>query len=222
MQPMIAYGPIIATVSIQHRDFQEYVAGFLSDRWCYQYHDMPAGDGEIVQMHLDGYEFLFDLMQDRVVAAYGVSWYNPAKRDAERMGGFLGRVTSQSGLDRLAARASTPAEAQARQKAAGKSFRERFFEEFGTAYDRGHFISLRQGGVYDVNLFPQRADINQGKSERGKVYRAMETKCVTEGGIFCFSRPIYDDETWVPCRLEYGLARDPSDYWIEVFPNKPD
>ena len=81
-------------------------------------------------------------------------------------------------------------------------------------------MSHRQGGGYDINLFPQLASVNQGKSPEGQVYRAMETECVRTS-LFCFSRPIYDDRSWVPAELEYGVLRTANTLDFRTFPNKP-
>ena len=78
----------------------------------------------------------------------------------------------------------------------GLSYRERFLASHGHRYDRGHFMSHRQAGGLDINLFPQRADINQGHSALGKQYRAMERDAVTHRNTFVFSRPLYDDKSW--------------------------
>jgi hypothetical protein len=81
-------------------------------------------------------------------------------------------------------------------------------------------MSHRQGGGLDINLFPQRADVNQGRSTQGKTYRAMERACVANPGTFCFSRPIYDDQTWVPAELDYGVLYSPRTVDVRTFPNK--
>ena len=136
------------------------------------------------------------------------------------MSGFLGKVASKSDLDRIADEAPSADIAKKRQEMAGLSWRERFFRTHGQKYDRGHFMSHRQGGGLDINLFPQRADINQGHVTLGAEYRAMEKTCVANPGIFCFSRPIYDDESWVPAELDYGVVYSPQRMVIKRFPNK--
>jgi len=81
-------------------------------------------------------------------------------------------------------------------------------------------MSHRQAGGLDINLFPQRADINQGHSALGKQYRAMERDAVTHRNTFVFSRPLYDDKSWVPAELEYGLLYGRSHVEVKRFPNK--
>ncbi len=93
-------------------------------------------------------------------------------------------------------------------------------EKFGNKYDRGHFIAHMAGGPIDINLFPQRRAINRGWSKEGKRYRAMEKYITLNSGTFAFSRPIYDDLSYLPLRLEYGYYNKNSQITFEVFPNK--
>lgn len=86
-------------------------------------------------------------------------------------------------------------------------------------YDKGHFIAHMSGGGLDINLFFQRRDINRGWSARGKVYRQMERFCAEHLGTFCFARPRYNDRTWHPCALEYGILLPDRKLWVELFDN---
>ena len=196
---------------------QKHLASELPKEWCRAYGSMPTSRSEIVQVTEHGYEYLFDLALERVVCAFGVSWYNDTTRDSERMSGFLG---ASGGTKEPAKAAATTNAVSKRTHLAGLSYRDRFFLTHGDRYDRGHFMSHRQGGGYDINLFPQLASVNQGKSVEGKVYRAMERECVDQA-MFCFSRPIYDDRTWVPAELEYGVLRSASAWFVQKFPNRP-
>jgi len=192
----------------------------LPRMWCDAYRGMPNNDVEIVEVTDQGYQFLFDLGAERVVAAFGRTRYNPAPRDKERMGDFLGKTTSRRALNVIAARAPSPNLVAARQSMAQLSWRDRFFQMYGHRFDRGHFMSHRQGGGLDINLFPQRADINQGRGPLGAAYRKMEETCVATP-VFSFSRPIYDDESWVPAELEYGIVFGPGRAPIvRTFPNR--
>jgi hypothetical protein len=202
-------------------DFFRFLGNNLPEPWCDAYSRMPGSGGQIVHVSDQGYIFLFDLGVERVVVAFGTSRYNPNKRDSDRMGEFLGAVADQASLNRIEAAAATPELGQQRRNAAQLGWRERFFRAYGHKFDRGHFMSHRQGGGLDINLFPQRADINQGHGEEGVAYRAMERACVDDAGkVFCFSRPIYDDRSWVPAQLEYGVAYEPRRILVKVFPNK--
>jgi len=94
---------------------------------------------------------------------------------------------------------------------------------FGISWDKGHFIANSIGGVIDgveINAFPQNRSLNRGWSDQGKVYRKMEDYCFNNPGIFCFSRPIYFDESFRPSLLEYGLLKFDNSFWIEIFDNR--
>jgi len=88
--------------------------------------------------------------------------------------------------------------------------------------DRGHFLSHGQGGLMDVNFFPQIQEVNRGWSSAGKLYRALETCAAGNPDTFCFSRPLYSREnlTWDPEQLEYGLLAPGAGLRVVVFPNR--
>jgi hypothetical protein len=85
--------------------------------------------------------------------------------------------------------------------------------------DKGHFASHAQGGGLDVNLFPQRTDVNRGWSAHGQEFRDMERFCAEHPGTFFFTRPIYGDASWIPHALEYGVLLAPGHFWVRRFPN---
>jgi len=207
----------------QETGFFMFLLQYLPDLCCEAYRRMAGAGDEIVQLTDHGYEFLFDLGAERVVAAFGITQYNPGRRDSGRMADFLGQVTSRAELQRIASRAGSALAARDRLEKVQLTWRDRFFQTYGHKYDRGHFMSHRQGGGLDINLFPQRADINQGRTRLGAEYRAMETACVAKPGaapIFCCSRPIYDDGSWVPAQLEYAVIYNPHRMNVRTFPNK--
>ena len=199
--------------------FKAWLAVALPPLWIDAYAASTAGEVQVVSIVLQQYEFLFDLRQERVVAVCGLSWKDKSPRDTKYMAEFLGAVSSErKGRELL--RGLDTRQAAKRRELLAKSWRERFFDEYGAQYDRGHFVSLRQGGVYDINLFPQRADVNQGRG-KWRVYRDMERECVNRPGTFCFSRPLYSDLTWVPAELEYGVVHAPEHLAVRRFPNRP-
>jgi hypothetical protein len=87
------------------------------------------------------------------------------------------------------------------------------------SYDKGHAIAHAMGGGLDINLFPQRPDLNQGRSLDGKRYREMEKYASKNVGTFVMSRFIYHDNSWVPAFLEYGLLMKDWKLWVEWFEN---
>lgn len=168
------------------------------DRWCGEYRGGPglgAGDtanAEIVEVTLDLSVLLFDLTLERVVIAYGLSQPPAKARDTSRMRGFPD---------------------------VGRSFAARLRPD-APAADKGHFLAHAAGGELDINLFPQRRDLNRGWSADGKLYRRMERRIAERPGTFHFNRPLYGDASWVPMWLEVGVLVDDREWWVERFANR--
>ncbi len=93
----------------------------------------------------------------------------------------------------------------------------------GREYDKEHFIAHSLDGAVDrleLNVFIQRRDLNRGWSVQGKLYRAMEKYCVLKPGTFCFSRPLYEDQTSRPAFLEFGVLKETGELWVARFDNR--
>lgn len=161
------------------------------DGWCDEYRAGAAG-AELVEVPLDLAVFVFDLTFERVVVAYGMSQPAAKARDASRM-----RVFPD----------------------VGASFAARLGAE-APAADKGHFLAHASGGELDVNLFPQRRDLNRGWSQEGKLFRRMERRVAASPGTFHYHRALYGDESWVPRRLEYGMLLDDGEWWVATFDNR--
>jgi hypothetical protein len=146
---------------------------------------------EIVEVLQGAYHYLFDLRGERVVAAYGIS--------GERPGGGKRQDHSR------------------RRGWAGRSITS----YYAVPVDKGHFMSDAAGGGSDINLFVQRRDLNQGRSDQGKQYTKLEKFCQTNPGTFCFSRGLYVGSEQNPSGLEFGILRDPRQFRLdfEVFDN---
>src|SRR5216683_2483025 len=96
-------------------------------------------------------------------------------------------------------------------------------ETFGDSWDKGHFIAHSLGGSVDqaeVNVFVQRRDLNRGRSAAGKRYVQMEKYCKVHPRTFCFSRPLYLDQTAKPSFLEFGILVNGPRLWVECFDNR--
>lgn len=94
---------------------------------------------------------------------------------------------------------------------------------FGSGWDKGHFIAHTIGGVVDgleANVFVQRRDLNRGWSAAGKRFREMEKYCVSNPRTFCFSRPLYADQTAKPAFVEFGVLKAGNELWLECFENQ--
>jgi hypothetical protein len=74
--------------------------------------------------------------------------------------------------------------------------------------DRGHLVAHAAGGGLDINLVPQAAALNRGRSRAGRRWRALECEASARPGTPLFVRPIYHDASWAPAELEYGLVRE--------------
>jgi hypothetical protein len=159
--------------------------------WCDEYFD-KFGGAELSEMNLNFAVFVFDQTLERVTLAYAVSIKQLMKRDVNRMRGF-------------------PDVGVSVKKVSGeKAFRA----------DKGHFLGHASGGILDINLFPQRRELNRGWSADGKQFRSMERYVAEHPGTFFYHRPIYDDETWVPQLLEYGVLEDDVHWRVKTFANK--
>jgi len=93
---------------------------------------------------------------------------------------------------------------------------------FGNQWDKGHFIAHSLGGAVDgteLNVFVQNRRFNRGWSVEGKTYRQMEKYCATHPGTFCFSRPLYSDESAKPAFIEFGLLKTDKKLWVQYFDN---
>jgi hypothetical protein len=164
----------------------------MLDEWSAAYRGLFA-QAEILEVTLPPTAFLFDMCFERVCLAYAVSTVQDKLRNASRMSGYLSM-----------------------NKAIQKELGVRAFNA-----DRGHFVGHANGGAMDINLFPQRRELNRGWSEEGKRFREMEAYACARPGTLFFHRPIYDDETLIPAELEYGVLAENKLWWIERFRNKP-
>jgi hypothetical protein len=93
---------------------------------------------------------------------------------------------------------------------------------YGSRFDKGHYIAHSLGGAVDrseMNVFVQRRDLNRGWSQEGKLYRAMEKYCVLRPGTFCFSHPLYEDQSSIPSFVELGVLKSSDELWVQCFDN---
>jgi hypothetical protein len=94
---------------------------------------------------------------------------------------------------------------------------------YSARFDKGHYIAHSIGGAVDrseMNVFVQRRDLNRGWSQEGKQYRTMEKYCVCHTGTFCFTHPLYDDQTSIPSFIEFGVLKSSDELWVECFDNR--
>jgi hypothetical protein len=173
------------------------LADELPHAWLARYERMCTGPTNVLIVTATGFDYLFDYSADLI--ARGALSASPGRED---------RVVVAFG------RSARAAGARPKSRIAG-------FPGSDERGDRGHFLAHAAGGGVDINLFHQDLLLNQGRSPEGKRYRAMERYCAAHPGTFCFSRPIYSDETARPAQLEFGVLRVERTFWIEIFANEP-
>ncbi len=88
--------------------------------------------------------------------------------------------------------------------------------------DRGHLIPHLSGGKYGPNIFRQDRRLNQGRSEEGKRYRALERAAAGVPGALFFGHLLYDDDTAYPRHIEIAVLLRGEALQVERFDNRPD
>lgn len=161
-------------------------------KWCSEYCTRWQSS-ELLEICPTPTAFIFDQTLERVHLAFAVSVPQLMKRDSSRMRGFPDvNISVQRTLG-------------------SKAF----------TVDRGHYLGHASGGELDINLFPHRRELNRGWSQEGKRFRMMEAHVANNIGTFFFHRAMYDDTTWIPATLEFGVLREDGSWWRETFHNKP-
>jgi hypothetical protein len=173
----------------------------LPSKWRHLYESAVERPSNIVQLQHGTFEYLYDLYSG--LEAIGEVPYDQTVED---------RVVAVFGTS-----------ADPREDREGHQARAWHGEQndlLGANRDKGHFIARCIGGGFNLNVFSQDRHLNRGWSSQGKGYREMERYCQGHPGTFCFSRPIYADQSSVPRWIEFGIFKDES-LWVEVFDNLP-
>lgn len=164
------------------------------------YKATAAHSPDMYEIFMGNAVMIFDrgLTDERVVITYALSSKPQAERDKSRISRF-----------------PDPNESI-----------ERRLGDAGFEADRGHFVAHSAGGGININLFPQRRTLNRGHADaekptgQGKLFRSMERYAAERPGTFLYHRAIYDDQTWIPQALQYGVLVDDAEWWVELFENK--
>lgn len=203
---VIDYRRVLAEASCYpEKPVVEYLAEELPYLWCEAYKQMSPRETYILRVEHNTFTFILDAYH--VLEVMGVVPLDPVKDS--RLVAALG--TSAPGK-------------KARDDYRLKGWVGPTGEMYGPAWDKGHFIANSMGGAVDrleLNVFVQRRDLNRGWSAEGRRYREMEKYCVRNPGTFCFSRPLYADETAIPAFLEFGILKPDGELWVECFDNRP-
>ena len=119
----------------------------------------------------------------------------------------------------IAAWAITPAEIGRRDKSYQRGFPMAADER--SPVDRGHLIPHMSGGEFGPNIFRQDRALNQGKSEQGKRYRALERAAAGVPGALFFGHLLYADDTAYPRGVELAVLLPGGTLQVEQFDNRP-
>jgi hypothetical protein len=191
------YNTLIAEGPGGYEGTTGFLAGQLPDLWVFEYLTACAHQPNVLQISIEGFEHLFDFTSDPALS----------QEDAPE-----DRLIAVFGLSK--------------EPTNGRdSSRMRGFLGPGLVgadsepRDKGHFIAHSAGGGLDINLFPQRPELNRGYSTEGKVFRRMERYAAKHPGTFVFARPIYADQSWIPAELEYGVLLRNLRLWVERLGN---
>ncbi len=96
------------------------------------------------------------------------------------------------------------------------------FPRAGDGFDKGHAWAHAQGGHEGgPNYFRQARRLNQGRSNNGRLWRAIETYLAANAGRFAFIRLIYvaANRTDRPDEIEYGIMPASGQFRAVIFPN---
>lgn len=190
----IPYARIVAAATVAAGTLDTvHLIQFLEDEWVATYHDMGEHSPSIIKFDDHGFTFLYDQTS----------------------------ATGASVDDRLVvAHGLSSSNNHDRDKSRIRGFVGGGIEipSKGT-FDKGHALAHAMGGGLDANLFPQRPELNRGRSGAGRIYRRMEKYAALHAGSFVFSRLIYNNTSWVPSSLEYGVVMQDGSLWVELFEN---
>jgi hypothetical protein len=193
----LGYAQLAAEHGVASATWDRFVRDVLVEPWLVDYRSVTAWEDEILEIAQREVVYLFD-------AAPRLRHHRNAAGDD--------RVVAAWGWS------SAPGNARERTRMAG--FLPVPEAWSGRRLDRGHLVAHAAGGGLDLNLFPQAAHLNRGRSEQGRLWRRMETYASTHPGTPLFVRPIYDGPSWQPAAIDYALLL-PERLWSERFTNQP-
>ncbi|MGC3992035.1 MAG: hypothetical protein QM796_20550 [Chthoniobacteraceae bacterium] len=181
---------------------EEFLLQELPYIWREHYLRMTARETTLLSIEYQGFQYYYD--HYTYLEVKGALPHS--ETDEDRVIGVIGRsMRAETGR----------AEASAWLKGLIGGTEERW----GKHFDKGHFIAHSMGGGLQLNIFPQRRDINRGWSVEGKRFREMEKYCVLHPGTLCFHRPIYLDEGFKPAALDFGFVTEEGELLVERFDN---
>lgn len=206
-EELIDYPALLRAAAVTDADA---VVAYLSEELPYLWRDayllMTPRPTRIDRARLGSFEYLYD----DLASLEALGEVPPSPTAEARLVGVLGTSAPHP-------------RKRSRDDSRLRGFIGRTDAEFGSAWDKGHYIGHELGGRVagmEANVFIQRRALNRGWSAEGKTYRAMERFCRSHPGTFCFSRPFYADDTSKPSFIEFGLLRSTDDLWVQLFDNR--
>jgi hypothetical protein len=181
----IDYSRLAAKHAPSRETWDGFVRDALVDRWLADYAHVSDWSTQVLEIPQGELTFLFDA--------------GPTLTE-NRLGKGEDRVVAAWGYSQR------PAGKRDRGRLAGFLPFPRLWS--GAKRDRGHFIAHAAGGGTDLNLFPQAAELNRGRSEEGKRWRDMERFAERHPGTPLFVCPIYDANSWTPAALDFAILTD--------------
>lgn len=119
----------------------------------------------------------------------------------------------------VAAWAITPTDVRRRDKSYQRGFP--MAPDHVSPVDRGHLIPHMSGGEFGPNIFRQDRRLNQGLSEQGKRYRALERAAAGAPAALFFGHLLYADHTAYPRYIEIAVLLPGEALQVEQFDNRP-
>lgn len=170
---------LVAGISVKawESGISALVVPYLTEVWLGHY-DLAASGGEVVEVNVERFYYLFDLGPNRLIAAWGISGGRFAgERDKYRM--------------------------------------EKYPQELGSSFQKGHAISHRLGGGTDINLTAQLGTVNMGP------FQVLERRAVKSPGSLYFTYWMYgtNAESIVARRVQQGLLSSGAQPDIRMFDN---
>jgi len=194
----IDYKGIVPRTSNDYAAATAHMAAQLPIFWRDAYLVACEHEPNLLQVNIDGFEYLFDYTSEPL---------RPRAADVpeDRLVGVFGLSKSPA----------APRDANRIRGFPGGELRT----SDQNRPDKGHFIAHSAGGGLEINIFPQRRELNRGHSTEGRVFRRMEQFAAKNPGTFVFARPIYTTQSSAPSELEYGLLQPDNTVWIERLAN---
>jgi hypothetical protein len=196
VEEIIDYVRLAAERVVTDATWDTFIRDALADRWVASYEAISGWQTEILEISQGELTFLFDAGPTLIEARHG--------EGDDRVVAVWGRSTlpdRRRDRARLAGFLPNPLLWSARNQ------------------DRGHFVAHAAGGGLDLNLFPQNAGLNRGRTEQGRRWRTVERYAANHPGTPLFVRPLYDSESWVPVALDQAILTSQG-LQVERFANR--